>query len=148
MNKILAIGLFLILLTSVSQAQKIYSTGNLEQSSQEELNAYLDKAINLRQTGKTLTIIGGVTTGVAGLYLISGKGGLGEFAIASLSGLGGLSLMTGGIITRTTNSKRIERINEIMKPASASLRIYLIPDIQYNSFTQNYFPGVGIRITF
>lgn len=148
MNKIKTILFLLVVFSITCNAQKKYSVTNLEQSSQEELNAYLDKAINLRQTGKTLTIIGGVTTGVAGLYLISGKGGLGEFAIASLSGLGGLSLMTGGIIMRTTNSKRIERINEIMKPASASLRIYLIPDIQYNSFTQNYFPGVGIRMTF
>ena len=68
MKRISIIGLLLFIFAFAGQSQKIYSVENLKQSSQEDLNTYLDKALKLKKDGKTVTIVGVATLGTHVLY--------------------------------------------------------------------------------
>jgi len=65
MKKYMPLILLFVLINYSSYAQKEYSVANLEQASQEELNTYLDKALKLQKSGKTVAWVGVITFGVS-----------------------------------------------------------------------------------
>lgn len=150
MKKKLTIGLFLIILAFTSQAQKLYSKENLEKASIEDLSLYLEKAQKLKKTGVTLSIAGPVifilgyglgtatwSGGTSGMWTI----GLGMLIIGPIVTLVGLPMLFAG-------SSRIKRINAIKSTAFNGIKMDLAPSGIYNYATQNYQPGITLRIRF
>ena len=135
-------------------AQDPYSQENLENLSQEELGIYLDKALKLQKSGKTVTIVGGSILGatavtIAGMALVaSGDWALAAVVVAFFGGLAGVGTMAVGIPMNITGKKRVERINSLRTTAFNSINFKLEPCGQYNCYTQSYQPGVTLRITF
>ena len=153
MKKISIIVLLLFLFTFAGQAQKIYSVENLEQASPEDLNTYLDKAFKLKKNGKTVTNVGLVTLGADGLLLSAllitdSYIGMGGAALIMLTGFAALGTIAVGIPMNVTGKKRVERINTIKNTAFDGIKIDLKPCTQYNLATQNYQPGLTLRIRF
>ena len=141
------------LLNVVSQAQKPYSSENLKQFSQEQLDSCLNKALKLQKSGKTVNIIGGVIVGTgivtAGTLAIAVEGsGMIVAAVLIFSGITGLSTLMVGIPMNLTGKKRVERINTIKNTAYDGIKIDLKPCTQYNLASQNYQPGVSLTIRF
>ena len=134
----------------VSLAQEKYSVENLEKLSQEELKIYLDEALKLKKDGKTVTIVGGSILGATtiSVILIGGSMELGVVVVGFIGGLAGLGTMAVGIPMNVTGKKRVERINTIKNTAYDDIKIELKPCAQYNLATQNYQPGVTLRISF
>ena len=152
MKKVSIIILLMFLFNLVSQAQKDYSQENLNKLSQEELDAYLDKALKLQKTGRTFNIIGGASLGTAvGLGLI---GAISDSESWTLVGIVGVGVLAGGtslaigVPLNLTGKKRVERINFLKATTLNNLSIDLKPCTQYNLMTQKYHPGVSIRISF
>lgn len=150
MKKKLTIGLFLIILAFTSQAQKLYSKENLEKASIEDLSLYLEKAQKLKKTGVTLSIAGPVifilgyglgtaawSGGTSGMWTI----GLGMLIIGPIVTLVGLPMLFAG-------SSRIKSINAIKSTAFNGIKMDLAPSGIYNYATQNYQPGITLRIRF
>ncbi|MGQ7870512.1 hypothetical protein [Sunxiuqinia sp. sy24] len=137
-----------------SQAQKPYSMEYLENASPQELDFYLDKALKLQKTGKTVTIVGGSILGataatVGGVALFAeGDWALGAVVIGFFGGIAGLGTMAVGIPMKATGKKRIERINTIKNTAFDGVKIDLRPCAHDNLMTQNYQPGITLRIRF
>ena len=133
-----------------SLAQEKYSMENLEKLSQEELNIYLDEALKLKKNGKTVTIVGGSILGATtiSVILIGNSMDLGVVVVGFIGGLAGLGTMAVGIPMNVTGKKRVERINTIKNTAYDGIKIDMKPCAQYNLATQNYQPGVTLRISF
>ncbi len=150
MKKNSIIGLLLFIFAFAGQSQKIYSVENLKQTSQEDLNTYLDKALKLKKDGKTVTIVGGSILGTTAIAVVTiGKQmDLGVVLLGFVGGLAGLGTMAVGISMNVTGKKRIERINTIKNTAYDGFKIDLKPCAQYNFVTQNYQPGITLRIKF
>lgn len=123
---------------------------SLEKLSQEELNIYLDEALKLKKNGKTVTIVGGSILGATtiSVILIGNSMDLGVVVVGFIGGLAGLGTMAVGIPMNVTGKKRVERINTIKNTAYDGIKIDLKPCAQYNLATQNYQPGVTLRISF
>ena len=154
MKKFTIITLLLFLVVQVGQAQKKYSMENLEKASQEELNTYLNKAMKLQKTGRTLNIVGGVSFGAVAVSAILGADwgfGVDNYAPIIIGGGGiilGSTSFAIGIPTNLTGKKRVERINKIKGTAFHKTNIELGPCVQCNLATKNYQPGVNLRIRF
>lgn len=153
MKRISFIIMLFFLLNLVSQAQKPYSSENLKQLSQEELDSCLNKALKLQKSGKTVNIIGGVIVGTgvltAGTLALAVEGS--EMIVAAaliFSGITGLGTLMVGIPMNSTGKKRVERINNIKDTAFNGITIDLKPCTQYNLMTQNYQTGITLRIRF
>ena len=73
---------------------------------------------------------------------------LGVVVVGFIGGLAGLGTMAVGIPMNVTGKKRVERINTIKNTAYDGIKIDLKPCAQYNLATQNYQPGVTLRISF
>ena len=130
-------------------SSKLYSIQNLEYSSPKELEAYMDKALKLKKTGKTLTIVGAVTLGAVALTIpLDPTGGFIAASALIFAGIPALAATTVGISMNVTGKKRVERINTIKNTAYDGIKIDLKPCAQYNFATQNYQPGVTLRIRF
>jgi len=149
MKKILTVGLLCIILAFTCQAQKFYSQENLEKASLQDLNFSLEKAKKLKKNGRNLSIAGPIIFGAGfGLGTAAWSGGTeGMWQI-------GLGMMVAGpIITLIglpilfTGSSRVKRINEI-KHTGDGVRIDLSPSGIYNCATQNYQPGITLRLRF
>ncbi|MEN8117758.1 MAG: hypothetical protein ABFS16_12305 [Bacteroidota bacterium] len=148
MKKIILLSI-LVLSLIVTQAQKPYSQENLKNLSQEELDVYFNKALKLQKSGKTVTKVGAITVGVSVLAVLAtsetlGMGALLFFIPAEL-GLGAVAV---GVPMNITGKKRVERINTIKNTAYDGIKIDLKPCAQYNLATQNYQPGITLRIRF
>ena len=150
MKLILTIIVLFFIFNLASQAQEKYSMESLEKLSQEELNIYLDEALKLKKNGKTVTIVGGSILGATtiSVILIGRSMDLGVVAVGFIGGLAGLGTMAVGIPMNVTGKKRVERINTIKNTAYDGIKIDLKPCAQYNLATQNYQPGVTLRISF
>ena len=150
MKSILTIIALFFVFNLASQAQEKYSMESLENLSQEELNAYLDKALKLKKDGKTVNIVGGSILGATALsvIVIGNKMDLGVVVVGFVGGLAGLGTMAVGIPMNVTGKKRIERINTIKSTAYNGISIDLKPSAQYNFITQNYQPEIILRISF
>jgi len=154
MNKFLLIVLLLISVHAICYTQTKYSQEVLENASQAELDIYLDKAIKLQKSGKTVTIVGGSILGATAITIAaiaindSGDWALGAAAIGFFGGLAGVGTLAVGIPMNVTGKKRVERINSLKKSALINLNIDLHPSIQYNNITQNYHPALALRIRF
>ena len=150
MKSILTIIALFFVFNLASQAQEKYSMESLENLSQEELNAYLDKALKLKKDGKTVNIVGGSILGATALsvIVIGKKMELGVVVVGFVGVLAGLGTMAVGIPMNVTGKKRIERINTIKSTAYDGIKIDLEPCVQYNLATQNYQPGVTLKISF
>jgi len=150
MKSILTIIALFFVFNLASQAQEKYSMESLENLSQEELNAYLDKALKLKKDGKTVNIVGGSILGATALsvIVIGNKMELGVVVVGFVGVLAGLGTMAVGIPMNVTGKKRIERINTIKSTAYNGISIDLKPSAQYNFITQNYQPGMILRIIF
>ena len=149
MKKVSIICLLLFLFAFAGQSQKIYSVENLEQASQEDLNTYLDKALKLKKNGKTVIIVGTVALGAVALSIpLDATGGMIAASAAIFVGIPALAATTVGISMNTKGKKRVKRINTIKNTAYDGIKIDLKPCVQYNLATQNYQPGVTLRISF
>ena len=150
MKSILSIIVLFFIFNLASQAQEKYSMESLEKLSQEELNIYLDEALKLKKNGKTVTIVGGSILGATtiSVILIGKSMDLGVVVVGFIGGLAGLGTMAVGIPMNVTGKKRVERINTIKNTAYDGIKIDLKPCAQYNLATQNYQPGVTLRIRF
>lgn len=150
MKKKLTIGLFLIMLAFTCQAQKIYSKEKLVKASTEDLNFYLEKAQKLKKTGGTLSIAGPVIF-ISGYGLASAAWSGGTQALWAI-GYG--MLIAGPIVTLVglpmliIGSSRIKNINDIKSTAFNCIKMDLAPSGIYNYATQNYQPGITLRIRF
>ena len=150
MKSILTIIALFFFFNLASLAQEKYSVENLEKLSQEELKIYLDEALKLKKDGKTVTIVGGSILGATtiSVILIGNSMELGVVVVGFIGGLAGLGTMAVGIPMNVTGKKRVERINTIKNTAYDGIKIDLKPCAQYNLATQNYQPGVTLRISF
>ncbi len=154
MKKLTILTLLFFLVVQVGQAQNKYSMENLEKASQEELNTYLNKAMKLQKTGRTLNIVGGVSFGaVAVCWILGADWGFGVDVYAPIV-IGGAGIILGstsfaiGIPTNLTGKNRVERINKIKGTAFHDTNIELRPYIHYNLAAQNYQPSIALRIRF
>ena len=150
MKKLSTIILLLFLFNLASQAQKTYSLENLEKASQEELDLYMDKALKLKKTGKTVTTVAAVTYGTLFLYGIIDPfdHGLDACLPAAYVSLPALAAVAVGVPMKITGKKRVKRINTIKNTAYDGIRFELSPCTQYNLVTQSYQPGLTLRIKF
>lgn len=141
-------------LAGLAQSEKPYSVENLKKASQEELDVYLDKAMKLQKSGKTVTIIGGSILGgtaltVAGMAIADeGDWALAAAVVVFFGGVAGLGTMAVGIPMKATGKKRVERIHSIKGTAFDDIKLDVLPSAQYNLASQNYQPGVTLRIRF
>lgn len=162
MKKIFFLGflIFFIQLNSFSQNQDLakekmppkYSLQNLQQASLEDLELYLIKAKKLKKTGARLSI-GGPITAVAGFAMFSASwsgnfGGSGTAGAGLIMFLGGAGVTVVGLPILITGSSRVNRINKIKATTYNGIRMDIIPNHLYNSTTQDYYPGVTLRLTF
>lgn len=141
----------LLLLSLFSHAQKPYSVENLEKASQEELDVYLNKALQLKKSGKTVTIIGGSILGATAVTALAfgNQMDLGVVVLGFFGGLAGIGTMGVGIPMNITGKKRIERINEIRNTAFYDgTRFEIKPSIHYNHSIQDNVPGVTLAFSF
>ena len=154
MKKFTVIIMLLFLVSLTSHAQKEYTLENLEKASQEEINDYLNKALKLQKSGKTVTIVGGSILGgtaatIAGMAIFAeGDWALGAVVVAFFGGLAGVGTLAVGIPMNITGKKRVERINSIRGTAFFDTNIELKPCVHYNLVAQNYQPGITFRIRF
>ncbi len=149
MKKQVIIVLCFFLVGLASQAQRTYSLENLQRVSQEELDIYMNKALNLQKSGKTVRIVGTVVFGTSAFILIGFGSHMGfEGFIYVYSGLAGLAIMTTGITMNVTGKKRVERINMVKNTAFNDIRIDLQPCAQYNLASHHYQPGISLKIKF
>ena len=152
MKKLTIIFFMVLFVNLASQAQKTYSFENLQKASQEELDVYLNKAMKLQKTGKTFNIIGGTCIGLlAGTVILENVAHTdpwGTILVGIITvPIAGASFAI-GIPTNLTGKSRIERINTIKGTAFQNINIDLQPCVQYNLATQNYQPGVTLKIRF
>ena len=98
----------------------------------------------------TATIIGGSALAVAVVWAIADPLGheLGTILEAGIVGIAGLGTMAVGIPMIITGKKRVTRINTINSTVYNGIYIDLKPRAHYNFITQNYQPGVTLRISF
>ena len=125
---------------------------NLEKASQEELDMYMNKALKLQKTGKTFNIIGISCLGTAvGSIILGATTNFDDWGVIGICMItipaGGASLAT-GIPMNLTGKSRVERINSIRSTAIHNVNIDVQPCVQYNLATQNYQPGMALRIRF
>ncbi len=154
MKKITITTLLLFIVSFAVQAQKNYSLESLEKASAEELNTYLNKAIKLQKSGKTVNIVGcsilGATAVTIGGIAIADKGdwALGAAAIGFLGGLAGIGTLAVGIPMNITGKNRVKRVKKVQETVFNDADIDLQPCIYYNLLTQDYQPGAALRIRF
>ena len=145
--KIIVVISILCLFVSTITAQKPYSLENLKTLSMEELDLYYNKALKNQRTGKVLTIVGG-SLGAVGLITATKAHDLGTMVVGAIAALSGGALMAVGIPVSITGKKRVERINAITSTAMINISFDLKPNAQYNLMTQNYQPGITLKISF
>lgn len=151
-KKFFVTGLFFLLLVVAGNAQRTYSVKNLQQLSNEELNLYYHKAMNLERMGETLSIAGAAAglVGVLGGAVLnddcSSAGSSVLCATAATLMAGGVAATIIGFTMYMTGISRLDRIRSVQ--FSDSFQLELIPGGFYCSHPQNYPSGITLRITF
>ena len=154
MKNLKIIVLLLLFVQLACYAQEEYSLENLEKSSPEELEMYLDKANNLQKSGKIVTIVGGSILGATAItigtmaIIDQGDWALAAAGVGILGGLAGVGTMSVGIPMNITGKKRVERIYAVKNSAFYEINVELSPCVQYNIATQDYQPGVLLKVRF
>ncbi len=132
--------------------RKTYSVENLQNATGEELEYYLYKAKKLQKTGRTFNIIGASFIGLlAGTVILENAAhtdpwGTILVGIIAVPAAGASFVI--GIPTNLTGKNRVERINTIKGTGFNDVGIDLQPCIQYNLSSQNYQPGITLKIRF
>lgn len=128
---------------------KTYSLEYLQSAPGEESGYYLYKAEKLQETGKILNIVGASALGASILSIIA-FGDQMELGVVLLffPAAAGIGTMAVGIPMNLTGKNRVKRINSIRNTAFNDIKINLQPCAQYNLMTQNYQPGVTLKINF
>ena len=146
MKKYLTVVLFLIMLAITCQAQRIYSKENLEKVSSEDLNLYYGKAKKMKKTGNIITLTGSCTA-VTGIVLIAlNSESTAYFGLYML--MAGIGTTVIGIPILITGSTRVKNIEAIKYAHNDGVKIDLAPSGIYNYASQNYQPGITLRIRF
>ena len=150
MKKKLTIGLFLILLAFTCQAQRIYSKENLTKASSEDLNLYYEKAKKIKKTGGVLTVAGPLSAITAALLIGPIYSGGSGFLWMMDVGLffAGIGATVIGIPTLITGHSRVKNIEAIKYAMNDGFKIDIVPSGIYNYASQNYQPGITLRIRF
>ena len=150
MKKCLIIGLLVILLTLASNAQKLYSQQNLDQTSEDVLFHYLTKAQKLERTGGFL-LIAVPASAISGLVLtsVSHSGGTeGTWRLGLYMIMGSLGFTAAGIPAFLIGSSRVKKVTTTLSSKYKTALIDLAPCSLYNYQTQNVQPGITFRIRF
>ncbi|MBN1157753.1 MAG: hypothetical protein JXA61_00080 [Bacteroidales bacterium] len=115
-----------------------------------ENDANLMKAQTLQRSGKIVTIAGASILGATFLTLIvfGEHWGFEGVAVAIFGGLAGLGTMAVGVPMIIIGKERAKKTNSFKNTAFNSITIGLKPCAQYNLITQNYQPGLTLRIRF
>ncbi|APG60517.1 hypothetical protein [Christiangramia salexigens] len=137
---------FLLFAGVTCNAQRLYSVENLQQSSPEELNIYLETAKQQKKTGVLYTAIGGAT--MVGSIVMMGEESYGGFFFGLLGSLGGATFTGIGIGKIAVNSNRIKRINNLQESAIAKAKLQITPDLQYYKFTGTHSTGMRFVMSF
>ena len=149
MKRIISLLLLFFLFTTIIYAQRTYSEANLRQASPEELIASLKKSQQLKKTGAAFSIAGPIIFGIGIIKAASEEPGS-----YSISDETGMIIMAGTISTFVglpiliTNSSRVKRITRIMNENSQTFFFELAPCSFQNCLSNNYQPGVTMRIRF
>ncbi len=150
MKTILTIGILFVLFAFTCQAQRIHSKENLEKTSTEDLFLYLEKAKKLKKTGGVLSVAGPLSAITAALLIgpayRSGAGLLWMLDIGVF--FAGIGATVIGIPILITGSSRVKKSEAIIYAINDGIRIDLAPSGIYNYATQNYQPGITLRISF
>lgn len=157
MKKISIIGLLLVLCAFTSQAQK-YSKENLEKTSIDDLNEYLRKAKNTRTIGFAM-LIAGPALCVAGTLMMNDnyvqgvrydageRGSDIGFAAGAIMFLWGCTASVSSIPIIASNSIRIGKIKNVIINHKL-VEIDIAPSFQPNYTSQNFNPGLMLRVKF
>ena len=156
MKKILCIAIFCILLVSISQAQKLYSSQNLNHASREELDLLYKKARKSKNVGKILTISGASLVALGFAMQVNGlattvvkledrtnqfEAGTVLFSIGAVGTIVGLPILI-------TGSSRTKRINKIKYASSNFISIEMNPYWFQDYLSKNNQLGATLRIRF
>lgn len=130
-------------------SSKTYTLDYLRNASPEELNYYYYKAGKLQKIGRIMNIGGISTFGVSAIcaFATSDSWGLGAliFIFPALAGLGTLLV---GLPVNLTGKYRIDQVNSVRNTAFNDIGINLQPCAQYNILSQNFQPGITLKISF
>lgn len=148
--------LLILILTSfviTSQAQNKYSPENLENTSIENLNTYLEKAKRNKKTGAILSIAGPIAFISGGIVFVEywENSYLGYISsptaevVGSILVIGGMAATLTGIPLYAINSSRINKINNTL---SNKAYIELVPYHLNRHMAQTNQYGITLRIRF
>lgn len=148
MKTALCLALLIAVCVFTARAQEPYSNEFLEKASPEELDVYLNKALKLQQTGRTLNITGVAILGgtLVSSLLLADQLELGVVILAFFGGVAGLGTLAVGIPMNLTGKSRAERIRTYNNRGAVYLRFK--PETQYHFATQNYKPALTLSICF
>jgi len=146
MKRTLIIELFMILFSFVSQAQGHYSIENLKQSSPQDLDMYLQKAHNLKKSGKVVTLIGTASI-LTGMVLVATDNETNAYIGIGMTVIG-LGVTVVGIPIFISGSSRVKRINKIKNSVSDGLFFEIAPCSFQNHLAHNHQYGSTLRIRF
>jgi len=152
MKTIFIIGFFCLLLDISCNGQNLYSLENLQQSSPERLNTYLDLAKKQKKTGATIKIIGLLTVGAG--VLVSSVSSHDEWIISTGEAIGGAMMLLGtgailvGLPIQLTGAARIRRINGVKANSLVTINIDLVQFRFTNHLAKRSQSGVTLRLKF
>jgi hypothetical protein len=150
MKKTGLIGFLIILFSLTSHAQGLYSKQNLSKASEKDLELYLEKALKTTRTGALFSVAGSASfvTGilVAGIRSSGGseetyRFGLGLAFAGFCSSVIGLPILISG-------TARIKKVTDAKNALKVTTSVNLGPSTFYNYETQNFQPGIRLRIVF
>lgn len=133
MNKLSTLALILLLSVLSAEAQNIYSTENLESSSQENLELYLGKAQKLKKTGSVLSIAGSVSA-VTG-FILAGAGES-TFPLGFGMLLAGSGVTLVGLPVLITGSSRVKRVTHTINTRQTTSQLRLVP-VSFYEYSNN-----------
>ncbi|MDX8339769.1 hypothetical protein SLH46_11280 [Draconibacterium sp. IB214405] len=148
MSRHIVLCLILILAMFSANAQRTYSTKNLERLSSEELFLYYQKSLNLQDKGQYVAFIG-VPMALVGIVAGSlAGGGDSDFLVATsatLMAVGSAASIIGFTLFMA-GSTRVDRINKVRR--TYAMQLELLPGGLYCTQTHNYTPGITLRLKF
>lgn len=152
MKKFVSLFILVLFLTISAHAQNVFSRQYIAAASAEQLKEYLIKAHKQKKKGTIMSIAGPVTA-LTGIYLFNGAwagniGGSGTATMGLLMFIGGTGATLIGVPLLIIGSTRVNRINEVLATSHNRVKLDLKPSAQYNLITQNYQPGLTLRIRF
>jgi hypothetical protein len=146
MKKIILSGFIFVLFTLGLQAQGLYSDKNLEQSSPEQLDLYLQKAQKVKDTGSIISIVGTASIVIGTGLILSNREAAAYTGIYMF--MAGAMIDFVGLPIFFTGSSRVNRINDIRKTSVHGAKMDLTLSSLYNSTTHYPSPALTLRVRF